>query len=146
VAELVDDRIRAYNFVLDIGGVQSGYFTEVTGLSVDIEVIPYREGGAAPAERKFPGRVSYGPVRARWGLTQSTDLWDWLMATARGELLLKDISIILLPPNGDPSAEEARWNLTKTWVSNWCGAKLNSLGNEIAIETITFVHEGLDRA
>lgn len=36
---------RAYNFVLDIQGVQSGYFSDVSGLSVSVETIEYREGG-----------------------------------------------------------------------------------------------------
>ena len=139
-----EDIFRSYNFVLDIQGVRSGYFTEVTGLSVDIEVISYREGGGAPAERKLPGRVSYGPVNLRWGLTQSRDLWDWIMATAGGNVERKELSVILLKPDG--IQENTRWNLHNTWISSWRGARLNAIGNDAAIESVTFVHEGVERA
>lgn len=138
------DIFRSYNFVLDIQGVRAGYFTEVSGLSIDIEVIAYREGGAGPNERKLPGRVSYGPVCCKWGLTQSKELWDWLETSIKGKVERREVSIILLKQDG--IKEETRWNLHNTWISSWRGAKLNALENDAAIESITFVHEGLERA
>ena len=45
------DIYRSYNFVVDLGGVQLAYFTEVSGLSISVESIPYREGGAGLAVR-----------------------------------------------------------------------------------------------
>jgi phage tail-like protein len=138
------DIFRAYNFVLDIQGMRAGYFTEISGLRMDIEVISYREGGAGPAERKLPGRVSYGPICLKWGLTQSKDLWNWLETTIRGEVERKEVSIILLKPDG--MQEDTRWNLHNTWISCWRGAKLNAICHDAAIESVTFVYEGLERA
>lgn len=139
-----EDIFRAYNFVLDIQGLRSGYFTEVSGLNIDIEVIPYREGGAAPAERKLPGRISYGPILCRWGMSQSTELWDWLQSIARGEIERKDISIILLKPDG--MQEEMRWNCYSAWPCKWNASKLEAHRNDVAIDAMTFVHERMERA
>jgi len=137
------DIYRAYNFILDLGAGPVGYFTEVTGLAVDIEAIDYREGGAAPAVRKLAGRVRYGDVTMRWGLTESRDLWAWLMTAAAGQVERRHLSVILVSPGG---AELTRWNLTDAWPRSWRGAELNAMGNDVAIETLVFACEGIDRA
>lgn len=135
---------RSYNFVLDIQNVTVGYFTEVSGLSVSVEAISYREGGGAQAVRKLPGRVEYGDVTLKWGMSESTELWTWLMNVAAGNVERKEVSIILLKPDGQQ--ENARWNLHSTWPRAWRGARLDALGHEVAYETLTLVHEGIERA
>lgn len=111
---------RAYNFVLDIQGVGSGYFSEVTGPSVSIETIEYREGGGAPAVRKLPGQVRYGDVLLKWGMTESRDLWDWMDAGTKGVAERRDVLC-------DPA--QARW----------------SAGRH-ALEPLRLLAEALDRA
>jgi phage tail-like protein len=138
------DIYRAYNFMLDIQGVQSAYFTEVSGLDVSIETIEYREGGGASAVRKLPGRVRYGDITLKWGLSESRELWDWLMTTAEGTSDRRDVSVILLKPDGQQ--EETRWNLFNTYPTGWRGARLEALGNQVAIETLTLAVERLERA
>ena len=135
--------VRAYNFVLDIGEGPVGYFTEVSGLGVEVDVIDYREGGAGPAVRKLPGRSKYSPVTLKWGLTERRELWDWLTSATRGDVDRRHISIILTSPGG---SEQTRFNLTNAWPSSWRGAELDALGNEVAIEELTLVYEGLERA
>lgn len=134
---------RAYNFILDLGGGTVGYFSKVSGLNVDIETIDYREGGGAPAVRKLAGRVSYGNIELKWGLTESTELWDWLMTAAKGETNRKNISIILR--DNDGKTEVTRWNLDNAWPCSWSGAELDAMSNEVAIETLCITHEGLSR-
>jgi len=144
MAEAINETYRAYNFVLKIQDQDAGYFTEVSGLNVEIETIEYREGGAGPAVRKLPGRVKYGDVTLKWGLTENRELTDWLKAIAQGDIQRKDISVILRKPNG---VEEAtRWNLRNAWPCNWRGASLDASENEVAIETMVITHEGLERA
>ena len=135
---------RAYNFVLDIQGVQLGYFAEVSGLSVSVETIEYREGGGAPAVRKLPGRVTYGDVTLKWGMSESRELWDWLMATTQGTFERRDISVIMLKPDGQQ--EQTRWNLFDTYPCDWRGARLDAMGDQVAIETLTLAVERLERA
>jgi phage tail-like protein len=134
---------RNYNFVLKIQGQDAAYFTEVSGLSIDVEAIEYREGGAAPAVRKLPGRVKYGDVTLRWGLTQNRELTDWLKNVAQGIVEPRDIHIVLKKPSG---VEEAtRWVLHGAWPCSWRGAPLSAMGNDVAIETMVLTHEGLER-
>lgn len=135
---------RAYNFILDLGGGTVGYFTKLRDLGVDIQTIDYREGGAAPAVRKLAGRVSYNNIELKWGLTESTELWDWLMTAVKGQVVRKNISIILR--DNDGQREVTRWNLDNAWPCSWRGSPLDAISNEVAIETLWLAHEGLTRA
>lgn len=134
---------RAYNFILDLGGGTVGYFTKINGLSVDIETIDFREGGAGPAVQKLAGRVSYNNIELKWGLTESTEMWDWLMTAVKGEVSRKNISIILRDTDG--TKEVTRWNLDNAWPCSWKGAQLDATSNEVAIESLSLAHERLTR-
>lgn len=138
------DIYRAYNFRLDIQGQAAGYFTEVSGLQVSVESIAYREGGGPLGVRKLPGRVHVGDITLRYGLTSSTELWDWLMTAASGNVERRNISIILLQPDG--VQEATRWNAYNCWASEWRGARLEGIAQQAAIEQITLVTESLERA
>ena len=43
------------------------------------------------------------------------------------------------------STPRVRWNFTNGWISKLAGPSLNATGNDVAIESITIVHEGLKR-
>ena len=135
---------RAYNFVLKIQEQDAGYFTEVSGLNIDIETIEYREGGAGPAVRKLPGRVKYGDITFKWGLTENKELTEWLKQISQGNIQPREISIILRKPNGVDEA--TRWNLHNAWPCSWRGGTLDANRNEVAIETMVITHEGIERA
>ena len=42
--------------------------------------------------------------------------------------------------------EVARWNFENAWPSKVSGPRLNRDNNEVAIESIELVHEGMTRA
>jgi phage tail-like protein len=137
-----NDPYRAYNFKLEIAGLQAGAFTEVSGLGVKIEPIRFREGGAPQSVRHIPGPVEYTPVTLSYGLTKSLDLWNWLMQTVAGQIDRRDASIIQLDSAG---VEMMRWNLYEAWPSEWKGAPLDAMSDEIAIESLTLVYDRVER-
>jgi phage tail-like protein len=138
------DPYRAYSFKLDIGGVTQGHFTECGGLSVKIVPIRYREGGERQIVHHVPGPIEYGPVTLRYGLTESREMWDWLLTGVEGRIERKNISIVMLDVNGDRPA--TRWNLNDAWVSEWKAAPLDALAREVAIESMTLVFDSIQRA
>lgn len=135
------DPYRAYNFKLLINGVTNGHFTEVSGLEVTIARVAYREAGNDRV-RAIPGQVDYEPVTLHFGLTASRELWDWLDAAAKGNVSRRNVSVVLLDSAG--TTEALRWNMINAWPTRWRGAHLNTLGQEIAIETLTLAYEGLE--
>lgn len=138
------DPYRNYHFKLEIAGVAEGHFTAVTGLGIRVKPIRYREGGSGQIIRALPGPTEYSDVTLRYGLTRSRDLFDWLMRTASGDIERRNISIVMLEQNG---ADEAlRWNLFRAWPSEWHGAPLDGLGNQVAIEELTLSYDSLERS
>src|SRR5262249_23043898 len=119
-----DDPYRSYNFKLDMG-VAQGHFTECSGLEVEVHVLKYREAGQNQVVQNIPGRVDYGEITLRYGLTNSKELWEWFMTAVKGTVQYRNVSIVMLGPNGvDPVVT---WNLTKAWPAKWRGAPLDAL-------------------
>src|SRR5581483_2706269 len=131
------DPYRAYNFKLEIMGVTEGHFTECSGMGARVQALSYREGGLSQVVRRLPGRVEYSDITLRYGLTTSKELWDWFMTAVQGNVQRKNVSVVMLDSAG--VQEVIRWNLINAWVSEWRGAKLDALGHEVAIESVTLV-------
>jgi phage tail-like protein len=134
------DPYRGYNFKVVILDVTEGAFTECSGMGVTVQALRYAEG-RSPVVRRIPGPVDYADVTLRYGLTSSNELWKWMKTAIAGKVDRKNVSIVLLGPDG--STEVLRWNLNNAWISKWRGAPLDALAQEIAIESITLVYETL---
>ncbi|HEY7708546.1 MAG TPA: phage tail protein [Candidatus Entotheonella sp.] len=139
-----NDPYRGYNFKLEIQGVTEAHFTECSGLGVRVNTIQYREAGGGQVVRRLPGPVEYADVTLRYGLTQSTELWEWMMSAVQGRVERKNISIVMLSDDGVTPA--LQWDLFEAWLSEWHGALLDAMGREAAIETMTLVYERMERA
>lgn len=137
------DPYRAYNFRLEMGG-STCHFAECSGLRAKVQSIAYREGGDAQMVRRLPGPLEYGDITLRYGLTQSTDLWNWFQTSVRGKVERRLVQIVVLDADG--ATPVVQWNLSNAWLSEWNGAMLNALSREVAIESMTLVFESLERA
>ena len=131
-----------FNFTVDIGVGDELGFSEVEGLSGEIEVIEYREG-ADPVNtaRKLPGLAKYSNVTLRRGITGRTDLFEWWKSVRDGQVQRRNVAITLLDEQRQPVL---RWLLRNAWPVKIEGPELNATGNEVAIETLELAHEGLE--
>jgi phage tail-like protein len=132
---------RNFNFIVEIDGIASAQFAEVVVPEAEIAVVEYREGGdKTSATRKLPGRVSYGNVVLRRGITGDLALYDWFRATAAGDLQPRNVSIVLLDAERQPVI---RWNIPDAWPTKYDVSDLNAKNNEVAIELLELVGEGI---
>ena len=135
------DPHRAFRFYLEIGGLNEGGFQTVSGLERETEIESFREGGVNTFEHKLVTRTLYPPLKLKRGLA-SASLWDWHQRVIGGEVRRQTISIILL----DGAGRQAwRWACVGAFPAKWTGADLDATANQIAAETIEFVHHGLSR-
>jgi len=75
------DPYANFNFLVEIDGIATAGFQEVSGLGAEVDVIEYREGGNNPgAVRKFPGLIKYSNIVSKRGFTQDRSLWNWFEA------------------------------------------------------------------
>lgn len=137
------DPYRAFSFMVEIDGIARAGFRECSGLDTSTDPIDYREGIDPPTARKLPGLVKYSNITLKWGISDDTELWEWRQRVMDGTVERKNGSIILLDSTGQ---ERRRWNFREGWPSKWTGPSFNATGNEVAIETLEIVHEGVSKA
>lgn len=137
------DPYRSYNFLVEIDGITRAGFRECSGLDSTQDPIDYREGTDPLTTRKLPGLVKYSNISLKSGMTDDAELWEWRKKVMEGKVERKNASIVLLDDTG---AEKVRWNFINGWPTKWTGPTFNATGNEVAIETLEIVHEGVSKA
>lgn len=136
-----NDPYRHFNFIIDIEGIGSGAFSEVSGLDTDTDPVEYREGSEDITVRKLPGLRKYPNIVLKRGFTKDKSLWDWRKSVMDGKTQRKSGSIVLL---NEAREEALRWNFHEGWPCKLQGPPLNAKTNEVAIETLEICHEGLE--
>ncbi len=133
--------IPKFHFLVEWGGTRIG-FTEVTGLSVETEVIEYRDGANPEyVKQKMPGMQKFGNITLKRGTFASdNEYYDWWNSVSLNTIERRDITVSLLNENHEPVVV---WKIKNAWPTKVQSADLKSDGNEVAIESIELAHEGL---
>ncbi|MEE9432853.1 MAG: phage tail protein [Sphingorhabdus sp.] len=143
-----------------------GSFSEVSGLEASMEHKVIKEGGRNYGARMRTGQVSFGTVILKRGIVRSQSLWRWwsIFAGADGRSDARptsdnrcDVLIgMIAPPRADqegnsfsvadsPEREAALgWKLVNAMPVKFRAGDLNAKGNDVAIEELHLVHEGLE--
>ncbi len=136
------DPYSAFNFIVEFDGIAVAAFSEVSGLSFEIEPIEYRDGSdAVPTVRKLPGLVKYANVTLKRGITGDRGFWEWIIQTTSGEVERRTGSIVILNESRQPAA---RYLIKEAWPCRYAGPELSAGSSEVAIESIEICHEGLE--
>ena len=136
--------LRDYNFIVDLGAGDKVLFTECYGLGGRVSPIRFRAGGSGETVRYLTGRVDYSEATFRYGVTQSAGvLWDWFREAMRGNVKRREVSIVMLKPDG--VTPELNINLSGAWITQLIAAPLQAAGTDAAIEEIKLIYEGIAR-
>ncbi len=139
------DLLVVFQFTLELDGVEWAHFSEVSGLSSEHEVIERKEvNKGKDFVLKMPGRLKWGDISLKRGMTSQMDIWKWRKDVEDGKIKAarKNGSIVMYDYD---HSEVARWNFKNAWPSKAQGPSLNTGTSEAAIEELTLVHEGIDR-
>jgi len=139
------DPVVGFQFALQIDDV-TGFFTEVSGLGWENAVATHKvvTPEAKEVTIQVPGRVEWGEVTLKRGLTDSFQFWDWreLVITGDIETARRPVTITMFSRD---YTEIVSWSLTNAWPSKLSGPSIAADSNDFAIEELTIVHEGLTR-
>lgn len=135
------DHVGAYNFTVEIEGVQAGYFKAVEGLQAEIEVVEYRDGNDEKVVHKRPGRTRFGDVTLKKGYLPNEMLSRWWRSARDGDVEPRDITISLLDSQGSVVRTYA---LYECWPKQVTVNAFDGKGNDVVTEEITFVVEDMD--
>ncbi len=137
------DPYISYNFLIEIDGLLTGGFTEVTGLESEIQLEEYQEGGMNDYVHKFPTRTVYPNLVFSHGLTAIDSLWDWYESASKGKIKLRSGTIMLLDPKRLPITW---WNFKDAYPVKWVGPQFDANNDtKVAVERVELVHRGISK-
>jgi len=133
-------------FLFTVDGLTIGAFTEVSGLSVQIETEELAEGGQNQYTHKLPGRMKWPNLVLKRGITDSDNLFEWFAKcsgdglTEQGNKLERHHgSVTLLDASGKTVR---RWDFVDAYPVKWTGPKLAASSREVAVEELEVCHCG----
>ncbi|MDT3671276.1 MAG: phage tail protein [Aromatoleum sp.] len=136
-----NDPVRGYNFSLEIDNVSRGAFSEVGGLTADGDSVDYREGTDLQSNvRKLMGLRKYTNITLKRGYTQDKELWQWYVNIMNGIPDRRNVTIVLMNEARQPVL---RWHAENAWINKIEGPALKASSNDVAMESLELVHEGL---
>ncbi len=144
-AQSQEDPLVNFSFGLDCNGQMIGFFTSVSGIGSESEVVEHKvvDNKGNEIIRKIPGRLRWLDITLKRGITSSLEIWQWRQLVNDGDIYAarKNCSIIML----DQAAQAvARWNFINVWPVRVSGPVVNS-SSELMLEELVLVHEGMER-
>lgn len=142
-----NDPLRNFRYRLEIDAITQAGFSEVAIGETTIDAVDYREGTDPPHVRKLSGLTKYGNITLKWGVTvggAALDLFKWHQSVAAGQVLQqrKQVAIIVQDEAGQ---DKARFVISEAWPMKYDPSDLNAKGNEVFIEVLELVNEGIER-
>jgi phage tail-like protein len=133
-------------FVFTVDGLTIGAFTEVSGLSVQIDTEELVEGGQNQYTHKFPKAMKWPNLVLKRGITDTDALFEWFskcsgegLEAAGNKLERRHGSVQLLDSQGKVVR---RWNFTDAFPVKWTGPKLAASSRDLATEELEVTHCG----
>lgn len=134
---------KKYNYKVLIDNTEEAGFSEVSSPDITSDPIEYREGNmAGKTPGKQPGILKYSNVTLKRGTTESQVFVSWMKEIQEGKATRKTVVITLMD---DEMNEVASWQLEKAWPTKYTAPDFNATSNEVAIESLELVTEGVTR-
>lgn len=133
------DPFTSFRYILEINGIQTAGFQEISGLTNETAVVPWEEGGENTYVHQFRGQTKYTNLTLKHGVSLlSPALWAWREALIHRRIPpLVDITLIMLDDKGE---EFARWFFRGCWPAKWIGPDMKGGASELAIETLEIAY------
>jgi phage tail-like protein len=135
-----------------------GTFSECSGLEAVMEPRAINEGGRNYGSAQRAGRVTFGTVVLKRGLTNNEDLWKWWKLVTDGKYAYRTTATItlLVPDTSSDSRaggsthqtnalkDDRKWRLINCLPTKIRAPDFNASSTQVAIEELQLVHEGLE--
>ena len=125
-------------------GTNHLFFKSVSGLKMETEVIPVREGGANNTTFQLPGATKWSNIVLKQGFTKESGdngILKWRQEWIQGKMTrIPSGKIVQLN-----TAKQARatWTFFNGWPCKWEISEFDASKSELAIETLEIAHDGI---
>ena len=141
-----EDPLVSFHFMIDCQEEIKGYFTECSGLGSESEVMEHKVVNEKGIEivKKIPGRLKWGDITLKRGITSNLDMWNWRRQVEEGKVgeARRNGSIVMYDQE---LQEKARWNFVNGWPTKISGPSPKADSNEIGVEELVIAHELISR-
>lgn len=143
---LTGDPIVSANFSLEVGGMVTGFFTAVSGLSdtQDVVEVKVMSGNGIEVVRKIPGLYGGNQITLKRPITTNMDSWTWRKMVEDGKVseARTNGSIMMHSQEGDIVAQ---WDFEGGWPSKVETDTLDTGSSSLIQESLTIVFESMER-
>ena len=143
------DPYRSFNFQVIIDGVLVAAFSEVSGLTAEGDALDHHKRSDEQSNQGKPiGLHKYPTITLKRGYMQDRSLWIWYRNIINGQPDRRRVTIARM---NEARQLVERWLAENVWVKKingpdlvkYDGPDLNSASNEVAVESLELVHEGI---
>ena len=132
-----------FELKLNVLGRSIGYFTEVSGLSGEMETLSYNEGGRNDRVHRLPTRMKHPNLVLKRGVTSLVELEKWFDAVAANP----EPTTVTLTMYDEGLNRIRGWSFASAYPVKWTGPTFNvGQGGQFATEAIEIAHEGIEVA
>jgi phage tail-like protein len=133
------DPYMNFRFAVEFDQVTRGGFNKVKGVSREVKVETYHEGGQNEFEHKFASQTTYGNLTLERGVVDPF-LWSWQQDVSDGFIERHNITIVLKDGRQN---EVWRWLVAGAFPTRWSASDLDGSGAQVLVESIEFAHRGI---
>src|SRR4051794_18161659 len=139
------DPLRSFRYRLEIDGIEQAGFSVVAVGDSSIDSIDYREGNEPKHVRKLSGRNKFANVTLKWGITKSTTLAEWHQLVVEDGPPRAARRTVVIRIQNEAGEDKAAFEVVDAWPCKYDSTDLNGKGNEVGIDLLELVHEGITR-
>jgi phage tail-like protein len=137
------DALSTHIFGIQLGGYLVESVQEVSGLSVEEEVVEVKQVTSDGKQiiRKQPGARQAGEITIVRGIDQSSAFTDWIKETLNNGAVNTARQNLTIEIKDSTQATIRRIQLMQGWASKWEGPSLKAGESSAASETVTITFE-----
>jgi phage tail-like protein len=136
------DPFPSFRFTISFDDLPPGGFSDCAGLQMETEVHDYMEGGLNTHTWKFASRSKQAPLVLKRGIVNKV-LWDWYHDITIGKMKFRNATITVFDHDGTTQVLE--YQVLQAFPTKWVSSELSAVQSNVAVETVEFTHQGLER-
>ena len=125
----------SFRYMVDVGGITVGAFTECTLPVIEIDTEEIKEGGLNSRTHLLPGRRKAARLTLKNGLGKN-GLVDWCREMMQEKFTPKTIDVVLKDARLDKPI--CTWHIETAYPVKWTAPQFQADSNAVAIQTIEF--------
>lgn len=150
-AEFGGNPYRLFDFTVEfVDGPLVGGFEKISGLTMQMETVEYREGGVNDYVHRLPGQYSHETILLENGMTDEKVMFDWIDQVRNGhtsaEKARSNVQINIRQSHGH---EAPGWGfeIFDAYPVQWDGPDLRAREKEgePAMQTVELAHRGFTK-